>query len=96
MAGPRLSRKQIESLLTEVLTPVEPSAQFVHSLKARLVTYQGERPLSPWMLLAILGTAIVLALTSIGMLLRIIVGLVSLISLLGNRRNTNSGSRASA
>ena len=71
MAGPGLNRKQIESLLAEVLTPVEPSSQFVHSLKARLVTYHGGQPLSPWMLFAIFGTAIVLAITSLGMLMRI-------------------------
>jgi hypothetical protein len=95
MASQRLSRKQIESLLSEVLTPVEPSSHFVRSLKARLVTYRGSNPLSPWMVLAVIGTAIVLAVTSIGVLLRFLVGLISLFGLLNNRRQTDTGSRAS-
>jgi len=95
MVSPRLSRKQIESLLSEVLTPVEPSSQFVRSLKARLVTYQGSSPLSPWMVLAVIGTAIVLAVTSIGVMMRFLVGLISLFGMLSNRRQTEAGSRAS-
>ena len=90
-----MNRKQIESLLAEVLTPVEPNSQFVRSLRARLVTYRGRGALSPWMILAVLGTAILLAITSFGILLRLIIGLISLFGLLDNRRQSKTGSRAS-
>lgn len=96
MASSGMSRKQIETLLSEVLKPVEPNSQFVRSLKARLVTYQGGGTLSPWMMLAVAGTAIALAITSVGVLLRMIVGLISLFGLLNNRRQANTGTRASA
>lgn len=96
MASSGMSRKQIETLLSEVLKPVEPNSQFVRSLKARLVMYQGGGTLSPWMMLAVIGTAIALAITSIGVLLRMIVGLISLFGLLNNRRQAKPGTRASA
>jgi tetrahydromethanopterin S-methyltransferase subunit B len=96
MASRAMSREQIETLLSEILTPVEPSTQFVRSLKARLVTYQGSGALSPWMVMAIIGTALALAITSIGVLLRMIVGLISLFGLLSNRRQAKSGTSAPA
>jgi len=91
-----MNRKQIESLLSEILTPVEPSSHFVRSLRARLVTYEGRNALSPWMVLAVLGTAVLIAITSLGVLVRLAVGLISVFGLLSNRRQTKTGSRASA
>ena len=96
MAGSRMNRKQIESLLSEILTPVEPSSHFVRNLRARLVTYEGRNALSPWMVLAVLGTAVLIAITSLGVLVRLAVGLISVFGLFSNRRQTKTGSRASA
>ncbi|MCK5053370.1 MAG: hypothetical protein KAR65_03785 [Anaerolineales bacterium] len=88
-----LSKKRLEELLSDILVPVEPSVQFVRRLRARLVTYQGRGPLSGWMVIVVIATVFLLAVTSIGLVVRIFLGLVSLIGLNSNRRRMKSEAR---
>ena len=89
-----LSKKRMEELLSDIFVPVEPSAQFVQRLRARLVTYSGKGPFSGWMIVVVIATAILLAITSIGLVIRIFLAWVSLIGLIANRRRVKSESRA--
>ena len=87
------SRKQIESLLSQALTPVEPSSRFVSSLRARLVTYRGENPVSSWMILAAAATVVLMAASAMSVLLRLLVGGVGIMGLLKDRRHPKSNSK---
>lgn len=88
-----LSKRQLEELLSDVLVPVEPSVQFIRRLRARLVTYHGQGPLSSWMVIVVVATVFLLAVTSVGLVIRIFLGWVSLIGLISNRRRMKSETR---
>jgi hypothetical protein len=81
-----LRRKDLEAWLAEVLVPVEPNPRFLRRLKARLVTYQGSGPFSGWMIVVVFATAILLAITTLGLITRLILGWLALIGLLGRKR----------
>ncbi len=85
-----LSTKQLEDLLADILVPVEPSVQFIRRLRARLVTYHGRGPLSSWMVIVVIATVFLLAVTSIGLVIRFFLGWVSLIGIISNRRRMKS------
>ena len=93
MGTKETSRKQIENLLTQVLTPVEPSSRFVTNLHARLVTYRGDNPISSWMILAAAATVVLMAASAMSVLLRLVVGGVGILGLLKDRRSSGSGSK---
>jgi hypothetical protein len=88
-----LSKKRLEELLSDVFVPVEPSVQFIRRLRARLVTYHGKGPLSIWMVIVVIATVFLLAVTSIGLIIRIFLGWASLIGLISNRRRMKSKAR---
>ncbi len=88
-----LSKKRLEELLSDILVPVEPSVQFIRRLRARLVTYHGRGPLSSWMVIVVIATVFLLAVTSIGLIIRIFLSWVSLIGLIANRRRMKSEAR---
>lgn len=88
-----LSKNRMEELLSDIFVPVEPSVQFVRRLRARLVTYSGEGPFSGWMIVGVIATAILLAVTSVGLIIRILLAWVSLIGLLSSRRRMKSEPR---
>lgn len=88
-----LSKKRLEELLSDTLVPVEPSVQFIRRLRARLVTYHGRGTLSSWMVIVVIATVFLLAVTSIGLIIRILLGWVSLIGLISNRRRVESETR---
>ncbi len=88
-----LSKRQLEELLSDILVPVEPSVQFIRRLRARLVTYHGRNPLSIWMAIVVIATVFLLAVTSIGLVIRIFLGWISLIGLISNRRRMKSETR---
>ena len=88
-----LSKNRMEELLSDIFVPVEPSVQFVRRLRARLVTYSGEGPFSGWMIVGVIATAILLAVTSVGLIIRILLAWVSLIGLLSHRRRMKSEAR---
>ena len=89
-----LNKKRLEELLTDILVPVDPSVQFIRRLRARLVTYHGRGPLSSWMVIVVIATVFLLAVTSIGLIIRIFLGWISLIGLISNRRRLKSEARA--
>jgi hypothetical protein len=82
----KLGKRQLESWLEQALVPVEPSARFLKRLRARLVTYHGGRLFSGWMVIVVLASALLLALTLVGVLLRITLAGVALIAALVRRR----------
>jgi hypothetical protein len=88
-----LSKHRLEELLSDILVPVEPSVKFVRRLRARLVTYHGRGPLSSWMVIVVIATVFLLVVTSIGLIIRIFLGWVSLIGLISNRRRMKSETR---
>jgi hypothetical protein len=88
-----LSEKRLEELLSDILVPVDPSVQFIQRLRAQLVTYHGRDPLSIWMAIVVIATVFLLAVTSIGLVIRIFLGWVSLIGLISNRRRMKSETR---
>lgn len=87
MAGtPKIDRKKIEAWLEQSLVPVEPSPAFVRRLRARLVHVQGDRVFSPWVMMLIVASVIVLIATWLGLGLRLLLALLSLVGLLERRR----------
>ena len=88
-----LSKQRMEELLADIFVPIEPSVQFVQRLRARLVTYSGKGPFSGWMIVVVIATAILLAVTSVGLIIRILLAWVGLIGLLSNRRRVKSDTR---
>ena len=88
-----LSEKKLEELLSDILVPVDPSVQFIQRLRAQLVTYHGRGPFSIWMVIVVLATVFLLAVTSIGLVIRIFLGWVGLIGLISNRRRMKSETR---
>ncbi len=88
-----LSEKKLEELLSDILVPVDPRVQFIQRLRAQLVTYHGRGPLSIWMVIVVIATVFLLAVTSIGLVIRIFLGLVSLIGIISNRRRMKSETR---
>jgi hypothetical protein len=85
--GPvKMERKELEAWLTQVLVPVEPNPRFLKRLRARLVRYQGGGLFSGWMIVVVLATALLLAITAFGLLVRLILGWLNLLGLLGKKR----------
>jgi hypothetical protein len=77
----KMERNELEAWLTQVLVPVEPNPRFLKRLRARLVVYQGGGLFSGWMILVVLATALLLAITALGLLVRLIVGWLNLLRL---------------
>jgi len=86
-------KNDLEAKLSEALVPVEPSTHFTRSLRARLVNYEGGQPISGWTLLVLIGTGSLLILTSFGLFFRIVLSLIAILGLLGERRRRSSGTR---
>ena len=82
----KMERKELESWLAQVLVPVEPNPRFLRRLRARLVTYQGGGLFSGWMIVVVLATALLLAITSLGLVIRLILGWLNLLGILGRKR----------
>lgn len=76
-----LNKDQLIDWLEQVLQPVEPSRRFLRRLRARLVTYQGGRLPSGWLLAVAGGLIFVIAVISLGIALRFLIGLLSLLGL---------------
>jgi hypothetical protein len=85
-----ISRRDLEQRLTAALVPVEPNQDFLAKLQARLVTYRGRHPINGWMIFAVLATAAVLAISALGLVVRILVSLAGFIGLILNRRGSSS------
>jgi hypothetical protein len=95
----RMDRRRLEALLAETLIPVEPSTSFIRRLRAAQVNYEGSGVLSAWQLVVVLATALVMLATSLGLVLRLILAVLSLIGVVTHQRSgtqTTSGVRAVA
>lgn len=90
----RYNRKDLESLLSQVLVPVEPNSGFVHNLRAKLVLVKGRRKFSGWMILVVLGTMLLILATWIGLILRFVLGWVGVLNRIAHRRK--NGTKAGA
>jgi hypothetical protein len=85
-----INKKDIERLLKDTLIPVEPSQDFLTKLQARLVTYRGRKPVNVWMIVAVFATAALLAISTLGIVLRILVTLGGFVGILINRRRSGT------
>jgi hypothetical protein len=85
-----ISKKDIERLLSDTLIPVEPSQEFLRKLQARLVMYRGRRPVNGWMIVAVWARAALIAISALGLVMRILVALGGFIGILLNRRRSSS------
>ncbi len=74
-----LNKDQLIDWLEQVLQPVEPSRRFLRRLRARLVTYQGGRLPSGWMLVVAGGLILVIAVVLLGLMLRLFLGLLNML-----------------
>jgi hypothetical protein len=81
-----LKRGQLEAWLEKALVPVEPSPVFIRQLQARLVTVRGDRAISPWMLVLVVLTSLVLLASWLNVATRIVLGLLSLFGLMERSR----------
>lgn len=88
----RLTTKDLENLLAEALVLVEPSAKFVKRLKAKLIRFHGNKPFSGWVILGALAMALMLLLTWLGMALRILLLIFSLIGVIDRKRKSRNSS----
>jgi hypothetical protein len=86
----KMERKDLEAWLAQVLVPVEPNPRFLRRLRARLVTYQGGGLFSGWMILVVLATTLLLAITALGLLVRLILGWLNLLGILGRKRREST------
>ncbi|MCH7588849.1 MAG: hypothetical protein IIC78_12575 [Chloroflexi bacterium] len=89
----RLTTKGLENWLTESLVLVEPNAKFVKRLKAKLIRYHGNRPFSGWVVLGTFAMALMLLLTLLGLALRFILLIFSLIGVIERKRKSRDRSR---
>jgi hypothetical protein len=85
-----ISKKDIERLLTDTLIPVEPNQEFLQKLQARLITYRGRKPVNGWMIFAVLATAALLAISALGLVMRVLVTLGGLFGFFINRRRSST------
>jgi len=74
-----VSNEQLENILKNVLTPVEPSGEFINRLRARLVRISEDRFPSLWLGVAAVAGASLVVLASLGMALRVLLTLLTLI-----------------
>lgn len=88
----RLTTEGLENWLSEAFVLVEPSAKFVKRLKARLIRYHGHSPFSGWVILGAFAMALMLLLTWIGLALRIILLIFSLIGVIDRKRKSRKSS----
>lgn len=88
----RLTTKDLENLLAEALVLVEPSAKFVKRLKAKLIRFHGNKPFSGWVILGAFAMALMLLLTWLGVALRILLLIFSLIGVIDRKRKSRNSS----
>jgi hypothetical protein len=76
-----MDRRRLEALLAETLIPVEPRMGFIRRLKAAQVNYEGGGAVSAWQLIVVLATGLVMLATSLGLVLRLVLAVLSLVGL---------------
>jgi hypothetical protein len=88
------SEEQLEGMLRQVLIPVEPSPQFVTRLQGRLVHVRGSDGPNVWALVVVGVGLMLMAAAWMSFALRLILALIGLFGLVGQRRTTRAPSRA--
>jgi hypothetical protein len=87
-AGPaRLSARQMERWLREVMVPVEPSPAFSRRLRARLVEVRGSGLPSIWTFIGVLAAATLFVAGVLGFTLRLVLAIMSILTLVDRRRH---------
>lgn len=81
-----MDRAKLVDWLEQSLVPIEPSPAFVRRLRARLVNVQGDQVFSPWVLILLIASVLILVATWLGLGLRLLLALLSLIGLMERRR----------
>lgn len=89
-------KNDLETKLSKLLVPVEPSAHFSRTLRARLINFEGGQPISGWTLLVLIGTGFLLILASFGLFIRIVLSLIAVLGFLGERRRRSSRTQIAA
>jgi hypothetical protein len=84
--GMMFSEEQLEGMLRQVLIPVEPSPQFVKRLQGRLVHVRGGGGTNVWTLVVIGVGLMLVAAAWMGLALRMILALIGMLGLLGQRK----------
>jgi broad specificity phosphatase PhoE len=77
---------ELEAWLARVLVPVEPSERFAQRLKARLVTLRRAGPAHGWVAVGLVVAVVVLAVSWMGLALRIAVGILALLGFVQSRQ----------
>jgi len=87
-----IDRHQLEKWLSRAMTPVEPSARFIRRLRGGLVSYRGSGLLLEWKIIAAVVTLILVTAASLGLALRILLGLLGLFGIIQRSRRRRSTS----
>jgi len=87
-----MDRRQLEAWLRHTMTPVEPSARFIRRLRAGLVSYQGTSLMMEWKVIAAIVTLILVTAASLGLALRIILAILSVLGIIHRTRNRDRDS----
>jgi len=87
------SERQLEGLLRRALAPVEPRPQFVRRLRGKLVHVQGGGGADVWTLVVVGVGLILLVGAWIGLALRLVLALVGILGLVGQRRSRRPSTR---
>jgi hypothetical protein len=83
----QIGNKELEQILAKTLVPVEPRSRFVKRLKARLVHYHGGTLFSGWMIIVVIATIVLVAVTMIRLFVRGLSSWGGLISNLSHKRH---------
>lgn len=86
-----ISNEQLEDILRDIMTPVEPSGEFVRRLRARLVRISDDRFPSLWLGVAAIAGASLVVLAALGMALRMLLSLLSLLGWSLRKRRPSEG-----
>jgi hypothetical protein len=81
-----IGRNELEELLRSVLVPVEPSDDFIHRLKGRLIKFYGRKKFTPWTALGGVALILLWLLTAIVFAMRILLVLFTLVGRIEERR----------
>jgi len=87
------SEEQLEGMLRQVLIPVEPSPQFVKRLQGRLVHVRGGGGPTIWTLVVVGVGLMLVAAAWMGLALRLVLALIGMLGLLGQRKTSRVPSR---
>lgn len=83
---PDIAGRQLEAWLSRVLIPVEPSSGFIGRLRARLVTYQGRKFPTGWLVVAVAVSLLLVIASVVGQVVRVLVVILAILAAVGRQR----------